>query len=162
MIFVTVGIMSGFERLIKAMDVVAGEFSEEVIMQIGETPYEPKNAKFYRYILKEEIEAFYKESRLVVCHAGIGSILIAEKYNKDYILVPRMHKHGEAVDDHQLQIAKAMEKEGAIILYDLSNLKDILNNHISNHSVQYLNNGEMKLGEKLKIYLDNLYLGNTI
>ena len=40
LILVTVGLMYGFERLVKAMDGIAGRMDEVVIMQIGGTTYE--------------------------------------------------------------------------------------------------------------------------
>jgi len=127
--------MYGFDRLIKEMDEIAGRMDEEVIMQIGETTYEPKNARYFRFASKEEMNGLYEDVRVVVCHAGVGSILTALEHGKPVIAVPRRKKYGEHVDDHQLDIAGEMEKEGRItVVCDVKELegalKDIKEEHV--------------------------------
>ena len=128
MIFVTVGLMYGFDRLIKEMDEIAGKIGEEVIMQIGETAYEPKNAKYFKFLSREEIDRIYDDARVVVCHAGVGSILTTLEHSKPVIAVPRRREYREVVDDHQLEIARELEKEGRImVVYDVGDLERMLN-----------------------------------
>jgi UDP-N-acetylglucosamine transferase subunit ALG13 len=115
MIFVTVGTSSwDFTRLIKEMDRIAGMIDEEVIMQISDIKYEPKNAKYFRFVSNERIEELYEDARVVVSHAGVGCIISALKHNKPNIVVPRRKKYAEHFDDHQLEIAKELEKEGKV------------------------------------------------
>ncbi|MHC1578885.1 MAG: glycosyltransferase, partial [Dehalococcoidia bacterium] len=101
--------MHAFERLVREMDRIAGELDEEVVMQIGSTDYEPKNCQYFKFMAADEMEKLYARARVVVCHAGIGSILTVLKYSKPLILVPRMKRYGEHIDDHQLEIAREME-----------------------------------------------------
>jgi len=64
-----------------------------------------------------------KNSDLVISHAGAGSIMTTLVNNKPLILVPRLKKYGEVVDDHQLELAREMEKQGrAIVAYDTNDL----------------------------------------
>lgn len=155
MIFVTIGTMYGFPRLIKEIDEIAKNINEEIIMQIGETIYEPKNAKFFRFASREEMKKLYKNSRIVVSHAGVGSILSAIENKKPIIVVPRMKEYGEIIDDHQFEITKELEKEGTIVaIYDTNELRVILNGRIN-----LINNGIIKdntLAIKLKEYLNKL------
>jgi len=153
LIFVTVGGMRGFERLICQMDVIAGELVEKVIMQIGFTIYEPTNCEWTRFMSRTDIEQAFSDARLIVAHAGTGSILTALEHNKPLVLVPRLKKHGEAFDDHQLEIGRKMESRGIKVVYDTGDLRSALkDNDIKPIEVP----GEPALVRMLKDYLDGL------
>ncbi len=129
MIFVTVGThYQGFERLIKKMDEIAGKIDDEVIMQIGYTDYEPKNAKWLRFLEREEdILELYKKADVIVAHAGAGTLLTALSFGKPVVVVPRLKKFGEHIDDQQLELAEALESMGkAIAVYDIEKLEDAI------------------------------------
>lgn len=125
MIFVTVGMHpAGFERLVRKMDEIARDFGEEIIMQIGGTEYVPRNARYLDFVTDREIREFYKKARVVVTHAGVGSILSALDCGSPLIVVPRIPQYGEVVDDHQLYLAQELEKAGKLIaVYDLEQLE---------------------------------------
>lgn len=132
MIFVTIGTMYGFPRLINEMDEIAKIIDEEVIMQIGETTYEPIYAKYFRTGSREDMNRIYKNSRIVVSHAGVGSIISAIELMKPVIVIPRRKEYGEVIDDHQIEITKELEKEGIIkAVYDIKELKNVLNEPIN-------------------------------
>lgn len=155
MILVIVGLMYGFERLVKEMDEIAGRIYEDVIIQIGKTTYEPKNAEYFRFTSNEEIDRLYENARVVVCHAGVGSILTALEHGKSVIAVPRGKKYGEHVDDHQLEIARELEKEGRItVVHDIGELEDVLTN-VSAGSVVKVEK-DNRLVRELKEYLSRL------
>lgn len=131
MIFVTVGsAVKGveFTRLIKKMDKVAREIDEEVVMQIGTIPYEPRNAKYFRYASYQENLSFFQKASLVIGHCGIGTILNALKFQKPIIVVPRRIQYGELNrDDHQMEIAKVLEERGdknIYIVYEENQLEE--------------------------------------
>jgi beta-1,4-N-acetylglucosaminyltransferase len=153
LIFVTVGGMRPFERLVKEMDRIAGELDEEVVMQIGSTDYEPKNCEYFKFMSRKDIEGFYADARVIVCHAGGGSILTALEHNKPLILVPRMKSYGEVFDDHQLEIAREMESRGAALVYDISSLEAAIRD--TNTARASLSTGS-NLADRLKEYLDQL------
>ena len=118
----------GFERLVKKMDEIAGRIDEEVVMQIGHTDYEPVNAKFFDFLESfEEIERLNREARVVVSHAGAGSILTALEQRVPVIVVPRLKKFNEHMDDHQLEIAEAMSESSNVkVIYNINDLENIL------------------------------------
>ena len=125
MIFVTVGGSDiDFSRLIQKMDDIAKNISEEIIMQIGHTHYKPKHAQFFCFKNKDEIEEFYKKSRIIVSHAGIGSILTAVKLQKPIIVVPRRKEYGELFDNHQVEITDKLKKQGLNVFDHLSKLNE--------------------------------------
>ncbi|GAB4315562.1 MAG: hypothetical protein Kow0019_15760 [Methanobacteriaceae archaeon] len=135
MIFGLVGTNSwDFTRLIKELDMIASETDEEVVLQIGNNKIRPKYAEYFNFKSKREIEAFYKRSRVIVAHAGIGILLSAIRYKKPIIIVPRMKKYGEHFDDHQIDTAKQLEKEGITVLWDITKLKSFLiNQNLKNY-----------------------------
>ncbi len=151
MIFVTVGGMRAFERLVREMDRIASELDDRVVMQIGSTDYEPVNCDYFRFVPRSEIEKLFTEARVVVSHAGTGSILTALEHNKPLVLVPRTKKSGEVFDDHQLEIAGEMANRGITVVYDTSNLASAIRN--VNASLPNPGAGS-NLAGRLKEYLD--------
>ncbi len=129
MIFVTVGLhYQGFDRLIMKMDVLAGMISEEVVMQIGSTSDKPKNAKYFDFVDDDEdILQLFKEARVIISHAGAGTLLNALNFRKPIIAVPRQKAFGEHVDDQQLELTKVLSENGQVIpVYDIETLESAL------------------------------------
>lgn len=135
MIFVTVGTSSwNFTRLIKEMDRIAEEVNEEVIIQIGYDKYEPKNAKYFRTTTKEEMERLYESARIIVSHAGIGTIISAIKHNKPIIVIPRRMEYGENFDNHQVDTARELEREGIVkVVWDIEGIGKVLRDETINY-----------------------------
>lgn len=130
MIFVSVGTPSNsFERLIKTVDnlVSTGKIKDKVIFQIGYTKYVPKNCEWFRFADPDKFEDICKKSKICITHGGVGTLSVLLKHNKPTIVVPRMKKFNEHVDDHQIQIVKELEKEGRIIaVYDINDMENAL------------------------------------
>jgi beta-1,4-N-acetylglucosaminyltransferase len=127
MIFVTIGsAVKGIEftRLIKKMDEIAGKIGEEVVMQIGTVPYEPQHAKYFRYSSYQENLSYFRKASLVVGHGGTGTILNALKFQVPIVVVPRRHRYGEHVDDHQVELAQRIVGNELIeVVYELESLE---------------------------------------
>ncbi len=107
MIFVTVGSQKfQFNRLLQKIDelVTGGVLNEEIFAQIGCSDYKPINYKFKEYLNKDEFESAITNSEIVITHGGTATIIKAVKNGKKAIVVPRLAKYGEHVDDHQLQL----------------------------------------------------------
>jgi len=115
-IFVTVGVhKQGFDRLIRKMDEIAGAIDEDVIMQVGNTGYAPTNAQFFTFLNEyEKILELNRNARVVVCHGGAGTIITALNQGTPVIAVPRLQEYGEHINDHQLELVRALADEGAI------------------------------------------------
>ncbi|WP_231582860.1 PssE/Cps14G family polysaccharide biosynthesis glycosyltransferase [Methanosarcina sp. MTP4] len=128
LIFVTVGShYQGFDRLVKKMDEIAGKIDEKVIMQIGNTKYKPVNAEYFEFAEYSKIQKLNSDARIVVSHAGVGSILTALEQKTHLIIVPRLKKYDEVVDDHQLEIAKELsENPNVTVVYDVEYLEESL------------------------------------
>ncbi len=126
MIFVTVGThYLGFDRLIKKMDEISGKIDEEVVMQIGYTEYEPKNAKWFKFLDMKEIRDLYKKANIIVAHAGAGTLLDSLYFEKPVIIVPRLKKLGEHIDDQQIELSKSLENRmNVFAVYNMKKLEE--------------------------------------
>ncbi len=135
--------MYGFDRLIKKMDEISNLIDEKVILQIGKTEYKPKYASYFNFINEKKFIELVNKTNLIVSHAGVGTILTAQNFKKQIIIVPRMKELNEHVDNHQVEIAKKFQEElGFHVVYDvdklhseISNLRKIKNNFISEKNI---------------------------
>lgn len=117
MIYVTVGGPSsyGFLRLVREMDELASSLDQEVIMQIGNTKYEPKHSSYFSYTNVAEANRLFSTADVVISHCSTGSVLNSRvmRQGKPTIIVPRLKKHKEHLDDHQSELADLVEREAA-------------------------------------------------
>ena len=124
MILVTVGMQLGFDRLIEAMDTIAPSLGMEVIAQTGRGTYKPKHMEAQISITPAEFEGLVERSRLIVSHAGIGTVLTAQRFKKPIILFPRRFDHGEHRNDHQVATAQHLDgRAGLLIALDEEQLQ---------------------------------------
>lgn len=113
MIYGTVGTHdSDFGRFITALDAIAQATDERVVIQTGLSTTMPHHAEHFAFKPRDEVLAIQNQARVIVCHAGIGSIIDAMKAGKSLIVVPRLKRFGEHNSDHQLDIARAIEQRG--------------------------------------------------
>jgi UDP-N-acetylglucosamine transferase subunit ALG13 len=111
MIFVTVGNdFRSFDRLLKKMDEVAPLIPNEIVMQRGYSRYLPKNTKYFNFVSMNIAIEYIQKSELVVSHAGIGTIILCKEYGIPILIFPRRKGYGEHMNDHQMEIAKALEE----------------------------------------------------
>jgi UDP-N-acetylglucosamine transferase subunit ALG13 len=111
MIFVTIGTSEPFDRLLRALPLVVGE---ELVVQAGESTTRPRDARCITYVPFDELVELVRAARIVVTHAGVGTIMVALANGKRPIVVPRLARFGEAVDDHQLGLARRLDKAGFV------------------------------------------------
>jgi len=53
---------------------------------------------------------------VVVSHAGVGSIMCALRAGHVPIVFPRLKRYAETVDDHQAELAEALQQRGNVIV----------------------------------------------
>jgi UDP-N-acetylglucosamine transferase subunit ALG13 len=71
----------------------------------------------------EQLGELVGRARVVVAHAGVGSILLCASKGHVPIVVPRLARFDEAVDDHQVFLARRLAALGAVVwAEDLSEL----------------------------------------
>jgi UDP-N-acetylglucosamine transferase subunit ALG13 len=54
------------------------------------------------------------EADTVIAHAGAGTILVARNMGHVPVVMPRLKRFGETVDDHQVELAIALEQAGQV------------------------------------------------
>lgn len=115
MILVTVGSSDfQFDRLIRGIEVI--ETDEEILVQHGPSTVRPKGAMCVPYLAFHELVEAVRNARVVITHAGVGSVLVAQMNGKKPIVVPRLARYGEVVDDHQLHFAERLAREEMVAL----------------------------------------------
>ena len=69
--------------------------------------------EWHDYLSFDELAEYARDARVFVCHAGVGSIVLARRFGHRPIVVPRRHHLGEHVDDHQLSLARRLAAPGS-------------------------------------------------
>ena len=110
MIFVAVGTQFSFNRLIQYMDEWAGKHDDEVIAQISDGDYLPKNIKWERFLDGEQYNNYIDQAAVFVSHAGMGNIISAREQQTPIIVMNRQYQLGEHRNDHQADGLKWMGK----------------------------------------------------
>jgi UDP-N-acetylglucosamine transferase subunit ALG13 len=124
---VTLGTNSyGFRRLIKGIrDVLPPD--AEVLWQTGYTDVSGLGIAAEPFLPAEELRSAMESADLVVAHSGVGSALAAIQSGHVPLLIPRRKRHGEHIDDHQVQIARDLVHKGIAVACDADHLnRDIL------------------------------------
>lgn len=109
MIFVTVGTHEQqFNRLIKKIDQLKkdGHIKDDVFIQTGFSNYIPESCDWKKFLSYEEMIQKIKDAKIVITHGGPSSFILPLQYGKTPIVVPRMKKYDEHVNDHQVEFCR--------------------------------------------------------
>lgn len=109
MIFVTVGTHEQqFNRLIKKIDQLKkdGHIKDDVFIQTGFSDYIPESCDWKKFLSYEEMIQKIKDAKIVITHGGPSSFILPLQYGKTPIVVPRMKKYDEHVNDHQVEFCR--------------------------------------------------------
>lgn len=127
MIFATVGTQLPFPRLFSALDKLAPDLGEEIIAQTGPNAGTWSNLELCEKLAPSDFEQLFSSARIVVAHAGVGSILSAKRHQRPLVILPRRYKLGEHRNDHQLATARQVEKlPGIYVAWEVDNLASLL------------------------------------
>ena len=112
MIFVVTGTQLPFDRLIRMLDEIAPQLHEEIVAQVNGTGYLPRHVNTIDLLPPDEFDRLFSSARLIVAHAGIGTIITAMQQQKPVIIFPRIATLGEHRNEHQLATAEKMKEAG--------------------------------------------------
>jgi UDP-N-acetylglucosamine transferase subunit ALG13 len=130
MIFVVLGTWEmPFTRPLIEIEQAAknGLLPEPIVVQSGKTAYSSTCMRLVPFFGPAEIESMYEQASLVICQAGVGSIMLGLRKRKKVVAIARRHKFDEHIDDHQLEILEAFSKMGAILTWKgEGDLSDVL------------------------------------
>lgn len=105
-----------FDRLVRAAAELAA--GEPAFVQYGSSR-EPHGAgEWVDFLDFDELATRMRAARVVVCHAGVGSIMLARKCGHRPVVLPRRVHLDEAVDDHQLHMGRRLHAAGIVTLVE--------------------------------------------
>jgi UDP-N-acetylglucosamine transferase subunit ALG13 len=110
MIFLTLGTQLAFERLVRRLDEAAAVLEEPVFGQIGPSSYTPKHMEHTDYLTPPDFRARFAAARVIVGHAGMGTILSAKAGRKPLLIMARKAALGEHRNDHQIATLQQMSR----------------------------------------------------
>ena len=115
MILVLLGTQNNsFSRLLEEVErcINSNIIKEEVIVQAGYTKFKSKHMKIFDLISTKKLEELQDKANIIITHGGVGSIVSSIKKGKKVIAIPRLHKYGEHVNDHQKEMLCRSEQTG--------------------------------------------------
>ncbi len=103
-----------FDRLVRWVDawLAAHPGRLPCLMQTGTSAPPTGAAAWQAYLAFDALQAAMAQAAAVVCHGGPGTILGARQAGAVPIVVPRQHRLGEHVDDHQVAFSRRLAAEG--------------------------------------------------
>lgn len=112
MIFATVGThRDPMSRLIRALESLP---FDELVVQHGFSPQPQRARRAVAFMPFDEMVACFEAANVVITHGGVGSVLSAVRAGHTPIVVPRLRRLGEHVDDHQVELTRALAEHGAV------------------------------------------------
>ena len=115
MIFVTVGSMMAFDRLILSMDKWALTHGHgDVLAQIGDGTYRPNHMRWTRMLSPSKFQETVCNAAIMVAHAGMGSYFVASEMRKPIVMLPRLAVNREHTTDHQLHTIKWLRERPGV------------------------------------------------
>ncbi len=159
MILVLLGTQNNsFHRLLEEIDRLKNNniIHDKIIVQAGHTKYKSTGMEIIDLIPKEKLEKYVDEADIIITHGGVGSIISAIKKNKKVIAVPRCHKYGEHVNDHQRQIVQVFNEKGYIVGIDgVEELENAIKSIEEFTPAKYQQNNE-KMLKTISDFIDSL------
>jgi UDP-N-acetylglucosamine transferase subunit ALG13 len=121
LIFVTIGTHhQPFQRLLDALEALP---LDQLVVQFGHGSPPAGVRRATAFMSFPEMLECFDAADAVVTHAGVGSILCARRAGHIPIVVPRLRDHGEHVDDHQAELARALDARQAVVcVWDVERL----------------------------------------
>jgi UDP-N-acetylglucosamine--N-acetylmuramyl-(pentapeptide) pyrophosphoryl-undecaprenol N-acetylglucosamine transferase len=113
---VTLGTYKGtpFTRIVRRLlEILPPEV--EVLWQTGATDATEFGIEGVYALPERELSEAMAEADVVITHAGVGTALAALEVGKCPVMAPRLATFGEAVDDHQVQIADQLSQRGLAV-----------------------------------------------
>jgi UDP-N-acetylglucosamine transferase subunit ALG13 len=115
MIFLVVGSQEPFDRLVKIVDSWASDKNKyTVFAQIANANFRPSHLQWVEFLSPAEFEKKFKDAKVIISHAGMGTIINALYHSKPILVMPRLSVFREHRNDHQLATARSFARLGYI------------------------------------------------
>jgi len=128
--------------------------TEPIVVQCGKTTYSSPFLKLVPFFSQQELDQMYEQATIIICQAGVGSIMLGLKKSKKVISIARLSKFNEHIDDHQLEILDVFSKSGAVLPWNGNgDLTDVLRRAVDFVSAGYPF-GDERISEAILSYLN--------
>ncbi|WNM24900.1 glycosyltransferase [Demequina capsici] len=119
-IFVTLGTIRPYQ-FGRAVDAVLrlARGDDEIVWQLGCTDRDGLPGRVAREMPASEVARLIDWADVVVCHAGVGTILDVTRGGKKPVVVARDPEFGEHVDSHQLDLTRSLVRRSRVVQLDL-------------------------------------------
>ena len=133
MIFATVGTQLPFDRLLQGLDTWAERNAGiPILAQSGATSAQLRHVETVSQMGQADFQDRFEKARLIVGHAGMGTILCAAELGKPLILMPRRADYGEHRNDHQQDTAQEMSRlSNVTVVSDVQSLHRALDEAVA-------------------------------
>jgi UDP-N-acetylglucosamine transferase subunit ALG13 len=157
MIFVTTGTSLPFDRLVRAVDEIAPSFPEEIFLaQVGDGDYLPTNMEWVRNLKADAYAERVAACRLIVAHAGMGSLITAMEASKPIVILPRRLRFDEINTDHQIATAKHwVGRRGVYVAMEDSDLHPAIVEAFAAPNPEMSKGSVNSLVDKLRSFIEN-------
>ncbi len=120
MIFVTVG-TTQFDELVEAIDKIAPDLEDTVIVQAGNHEYVPQNCQYFSFT--NNFSDFLGRADIVIAHGGAGITFETLNLQKRLISV----ENTNVIDRHQSDLIRKLSSEGYLVwCEDTNRLNDYI------------------------------------
>jgi UDP-N-acetylglucosamine transferase subunit ALG13 len=89
-----------------------------VTVQFGAGKFSCDGCKCVAFLDMDTFITHVQEATVLIIHGGAGTVINAIHAGKVPIVVPRLARFGEHVDDHQLEFARALGAAGKVVVVE--------------------------------------------
>lgn len=131
MILVTAGNDLPFNRLMHNADLWAKAHPDEPLLaqtgRLERSDYVPSFMPWVELLPADRFEQHCREAKLLIAHAGMGSIITALATGRPIVILPRLARLKEHRNDHQLATAKRfIGRAGLFVAWEEADLADAI------------------------------------
>jgi UDP-N-acetylglucosamine transferase subunit ALG13 len=122
--FITIGnAKQSFRRLLDCCIQLREILPRPIIVQYGNTKFFHPDFECHEFINAELFIHTMRSSKIVIAHAGAGSILNSIRAGTKPIVMARMQENQEHINNHQLDLGLRLNQDGYVYL--VSNLSEM-------------------------------------
>ena len=108
-LFISVGSRFAMDRLLNSVESVLQQHpSLSARAQIASSDFQSELLLTERWIDQDDFEQAIDECDIFISHAGMGNILLASKFQKPIVIMPRLPHLSEHINDHQIGTCEAL------------------------------------------------------
>lgn len=139
-----------FDRLVAAADRLAAN-GHDVFIQYGYATKPPVTALGAVWVERAELDERCSQADVIITHGGPGSIWDAFGSGKVPIVVPRLRRHGEHVDDHQLAFARHLARHRRVLMVEDTALLEEVVSTYREAAAEHVSPGELAVVNRQRL-----------